>query len=358
MLWAVIIAGGTGTRFWPASRRKTPKQFLKLFGGQTLFQQTLSRIKSLIPLSRTWVLTQDCYIPQVLKSASIPRNQILGEPVGRNTAPCAALAAAMILRKDPKAVIAILPSDQCIGKPALFRKLLRNAARAAGTSGWPVTFGIRPDCAHTGYGYLEISKKWPGERAAYRIKAFHEKPSFQKAQAYFKSGKYLWNSGMFVWQAGAMLQEVKKHLPAVDKIIRTILSAPKQRVGGDFALRFRRFYPKMPSISLDYGLMEKLRGKILTIPAAIEWCDLGGWSAYHDFCPQDKEGNAFFGKVLATASKGNFVKGQKRLVALVGVENLMIVDSPDALLIASKEKSQSIRDIVGQLEQKNWKQYL
>lgn len=352
-LWAVIIAGGSGTRFWPASRRRTPKQFLKLFGAQTLFQQTLSRIKPLIPLSRTLVLTQDRYVPEVLKSASIPRSQILGEPAGRNTAPCAALAAAMILKKDPKAVIAVLPSDQRIGKSELFRKLLRDAARAAGTSGWPVTFGIHPKSPHTGYGYLEISKKWPGGKRIYRLKAFHEKPSLQKAQTYVKSGKYLWNSGMFVWRADAMLEEVRKNLPKVYKITQTILEKSQ-----DFALRFRRFYPKMPSLSLDYGLMEKLHGKILAIPADIQWCDLGGWNAYQDFCPKDGEENVFFGKVLATASKGNFVKGQKRLIALVGIENLIIVDSPDALLIAAKEKSQSIRDIVAQLEKKRWKQYL
>jgi mannose-1-phosphate guanylyltransferase len=354
MLWAVVLAGGAGTRFWPESREKTPKQFLPLFGRRTLFEETLHRIQPVIPKSRVVVVTQDRYVSQARKLGKIPAAHILGEPVGRNTAPCVALAAALIFKKDPQAVLAILPSDHQIGKPALFRKMLKAASAAAREHGMPVTFGMKPSFPHTGYGYLERSGLLEKRNGlpVYRLKRFHEKPELTKAKAFLKTKRFLWNSGMFIWRADRLLDATAKHLPQVAKGVRQILK-------GNFKARFRRLYPALPSISIDYGLMEQMRGKILTLPADIEWCDLGGWLAFQDFWPQDGNGNVVQGKpVLVVESRGNLVRAGKRLTALVGVQDLVVVDTGDALLIASKSKVESVRKIVAMLRERRWNQYL
>jgi mannose-1-phosphate guanylyltransferase len=355
MLWAVIMAGGAGTRFWPESREKNPKQFLpNIFGRKTLFEETLQRIAPVIPKSRVIVVTQKRYESQVRKLARIPAAHILGEPVGRNTAPCVAVAAALILKEDPKAVIAILPSDHQIGKAKQFQKILNAAYGAALQHDMPVTFGLKPDFPHTGYGYLEMDRLFErrGGLPVYRLKRFHEKPDAKKAKAFLKTGKFLWNGGIFVWRADRLLAATEKYLPKVASGVRRMMA-------GSFKARFQREYASMPSISIDYGLMEPLKGKILTIPADIDWCDLGGWMAFQDLWPEDKQGNRIQGKqVLLADSSGNLVRSGKRLTALVGVSNLVIVDTGDALLVASKEKVESVRKIVTMLRERRWRQYL
>ena len=374
-LWAVVMAGGSGTRFWPESREKNPKQFLSLFGKKTLFEETLHRISPLIPKSRVVVVTQKSYTSIVKKLGKLSSSQILGEPVGRNTAPCVALAAQMILKKDPQAVLAILPSDHKIGKPALFCKVLAAAEETARETGMPVTFGIQPDFPHTGYGYLEIAKLLEKRKGlpVFRLKRFHEKPTLAKARVFLKTRRFLWNSGMFIWSAGPLLQAARQFLPKVYKIATVIARSPasggttKQsafttgllRPSGARNDRMAKFYPQMPSISIDYGLMEPMRGKILTLPADIEWCDLGGWRAFQNIWPRDREGNGVQGKqVLISEGRGNFVRSGKRLTALLGVSDLVVVDTEDALLIASRDKVESVRNIVGMLRKRRWKKYL
>ena len=354
MLWAIMMAGGAGTRFWPESREKNPKQFLPLFGRRTLFEETLQRIQPLIPQSRVIVVTQKRYESQVRKLGKIPTAQIIGETVGRNTAPCVALAASFIIKKDPNAVLAILPSDHRIGKPALFRVILRTARVTADRHGFPVTFGMKPAFPHTGYGYLEIEKlfeKMKG-RPVYRLKRFHEKPALSRARAFLKTGRFLWNSGMFVWRADQLLEATRLYLPKVWRIVGE-LSSPRNDK------KFAKLYPRMPNISIDKGLMEPLRGKILTIPADIEWCDLGGWQAFQDLWPRDSQGNVTQGKQILTAGcRDNLIRGGKRLMALAGVRDLVVVDTEDALLIVSKDKVESLREIVAMLRKRGWRKYL
>lgn len=364
MLWAVIMAGGSGTRFWPESRIKNPKQFLPIFGrpGQegaalkaekpTLFEQTLVRIRPLIPKSRVIVVTQKSYAQRTAKLGRIPQSQIIGEPVGRNTAPCVILAAAMILKKDPHAVLAILPSDHQIGKPKEFCKILDIAAEAAKKYGDPVTFGMHPSSPHTGYGYLEMDSRVETRKGVeiYRLRQFHEKPSQEKAGKFLRAGNFLWNGGIFIWSAAALWKAAQKYLPEAAILAEKIANSPQ---------KLPALYPKMPEISIDYGLMEKMKGKILTIPANVEWCDLGGWKAFQDLLPADAKGNILKGgKVLAVDSHGNFVKAGKRLIALLGVKDLVVVDSEDALLICSKDQTESIRKIVADLKNKKMTQYL
>lgn len=349
MLWAVLMAGGSGTRFWPESRTHLPKQFLSIFGKHTLLEQTSRRIEPLIPKSRQIVITHADHVAQVKKILKMPAAQIVGEPAGRNTAPCAALAAALILKKDPNAVLAILPSDHRIERESLFRKALLAAFHAAGETGMPVTFGIKPGFAHTGYGYLELGPRF--SRSLFRLKSFHEKPDLAKAEKFIKSGNFFWNSGMFVWRADRLLETARHFMPQVYKTALKITQM-------DFQNRLKRFYPSMPNISIDYGLMEKIKGDILTIPVDIGWHDLGSWQAFESLWEKDASGNSRHGSVLALESSGNIVKSGRRLIALFGVHDLVVVDTEDAILVCPKKHTESIRKVVEALKNKKLKKYL
>ncbi len=353
MLWAVIMAGGSGTRFWPESRRKTPKQFLRIFGKKTLLEQTVLRLAKTIPLSRVLVITQNDKVSLCRKLLpNVPRAQIFGEPIGRNTAPCAALGAALALKKDPEAVIALLPADHQIEKSAFFCQALQAAEKIAQKEKLPVTFGIKPDFPHTGFGYLELDKKFRrGSLPVFRLKCFHEKPDLKKAVAFLRSSRFLWNSGMFIWRADELLKATAEHLPQADRVLKKILAS-------DFEKGMARFYAGMPNISIDYGLMEKMRGKILAIPVDLGWNDVGGWQALADLWPKDQNQNVTIGKTLLIDSEANIIKGGKRLVALLGMKDCVVVDTPDAVLVCPKSKTESIRKVVHALKLKGWNEYL
>lgn len=353
MNWAVIMAGGSGTRFWPESRAGRPKQFLSLAGKKTLFEQTLERIRPVVGSSEWLVVTTRDHAPQARKLSGLKPSQILAEPVGRNTAPCAILAADFLMRRDPETVLAILPSDHLIRKPKVFQKALRLAFDAARETRLPVTFGVRPVSAHTGYGYLESGALYQKSRGfeIRRLKRFHEKPDPAKARAFLASGRFYWNSGIFVWRAADLLGAARKYMPGAWRISRTMWK-------GNFAANMRRRYPAMPAISIDYGLMEKLPS-ILTIPVDMDWHDLGGWHAMKTLWDKDRDGNAVRGNVLLVESKDNIVKGDgNRLIALLGAKDLVVVDTPGALLICAKTQSESIRKIVSELKDRKEHRYL
>ena len=386
MLWAVIMAGGSGTRFWPESRAGRPKQFLKIFGRKTLIEQTVDRLKPVIPSSRVIVITNEQHTGLVKKLLKISPSHIVGEPVGRNTAPCAVLAAQMIFEKDPEGIIALLPSDHRITDEKQFRGALEAAGRIAKAEGMPVTFGIKPSSANTGYGYLEMADVFAREKGfeAYRLKCFHEKPDAAKAKKFLAAGNFLWNSGMFVWRADSVLKAAKEFLPESvtlsEKItgfrhceeasgrrgnLKTgIASVAKikrlpRNDGKSFTENLKRFYKDMPNISIDYGLMEKLAGKILTLPIDIGWHDLGGWLAFEELWEKDTAGNASQGPALIVDSANNVVKATgKRMIALLGVKDLVVVDTEDAILVCPKDKTESIRQIVQALKDKKLAKYL
>lgn len=352
MLWAVLMAGGSGTRFWPESRRANPKQFLKIFGRKTLLEATAHRLAGLVPPSRMLVITlgaKRTHAARLLKK--IPSRQILGEPVGRNTAPCAILAAAWIVKQDPNAVIALLPADHRIEKENAFRRSLLEAAKVAARTEYPVTFGIKPDSPHTGYGYLEL-----GQRTGhvYRLERFHEKPDHATANRFLKSSRFLWNSGMFIWRADALLAAAKRHLPRAYKLAEKIAA-------GSVQPDMKHHWAAMPNISMDYGLMEKLGGKILTMPVDFGWSDVGGWLALAAIWPKDRSGtsgNVLLGNVLAVDSSGNVVKSGRRLVVMLGMKDHVVVDTDDALLVCPKLKTENIREIVAALKAKKLERYL
>ncbi len=354
MLWAVVMAGGFGTRFWPESRRKAPKQFLHFFSQKTLLEETVERLQGVIPPSRVFVITQQDKVSLCRKLLKkVPASHIIGEPIGRNTAPCAAIAAALAAKKDPNAIIALLPADHRIEKKVKFQKALKAAESVAAKSDYPVTFGIKPSFPHTGYGYLELNKQTQKKNGLsfWQLKRFREKPALVQAKKFCRSKKFLWNSGMFVWKCEGLLKAVNQYLPKVAKVTEQI-------VARDFKRGMKRYFKNMPSISIDYGLMEKLKGKILTCPVDIGWNDLGGWKSLEDLCKADNLGNIAFGDSLVIGSTGNIIRSKKRLVAMVGVKDHIVVDTDDAVLICHKDSTESIREIVAQLKKSKLNQYL
>lgn len=345
MKWAVVMAGGRGTRFWPESREKNPKPFLKLDGRRTLLEETVDRLSPLIPPSRILVVLQAGLVRRAHRLLKkIPRKNILGEPIGKNTAPCCVWAAAEIERRDPGARIVFLPSDQWIHPKALYLKTLRAAFDLADER--PVLLGMRVTSPHTGYGYLECApraRKVKGLRL-FTVKRFREKPGPAEAKRFYHSGNFLWNGGTFIWRLGAFKQAVKRYAPK-------IFSSWEEMARGGV----RRIYRRLPSISLDYAVMEKMRN-VHALWAPFQWSDLGGWEGAAGFWPRDRAGNQVRGRVLLVKSRGNIVAAGKRLVALLGLKDLLVVDTPDALLIAPRSKAEEIREVVKELEKnKAWK---
>lgn len=352
--WAVIMAGGSGTRFWPESRKRRAKQFLNIFGRKTLLEQTFDRLKKVVPPSRILVFTSRDKVALCARLLRISRSQVIGEPVGRNTAPCAVWAASLVLRKDPGAVLGIFPADHLIKDEAAFVKALRVAYEQAGREGMPVTLGITPDRPHTGYGYLEMTGKKAAVRdtSVFFLKGFHEKPALAKARAYFRSKKYLWNAGIFVWRADCLLETARRELPAVFKPVVKIAS------GEISATAVKRLFSKVPNISIDYGLMEKLRGGILAIPVAMGWSDVGSWAAMRNLFPLDHGGNLSVGNNMLVECSGNLVKGSGRLIAAVGLRDHAVVDTGDAVLVCPLSQTESIRKIVDAIRKKGLQRFI
>lgn len=354
MKWAVIMAGGSGTRFWPESRRKLPKQFLKLIGSSTLLEQTFQRLRGIVPPSRILVFTSREKAAMTARWLKIPRGQVIGEPVGRNTAPCAAWAASHILKEDPSAVIGIFPADHYIRDTKVFIRVLRAAYEQAEREGVPVTLGIQPDQAHTGYGYLErgsLKAKVRGDEVFF-LKRFCEKPDRSLAEKYFRSGKFLWNAGIFVWRADCLLEANRRYLPKVfDAVV-------KITAGGLSLPAVKRTFEKVPNVSIDYGLMEKLGGEILMIPVSMGWNDVGNWATLRNLLKRDRQGNVSVGKTFLVESTGNIVKAKDRLIATVGLKDHVIVDAGDVILVCPMQATESIRKIVATLQDKKMGHFL
>lgn len=338
-LYAMILAGGAGTRFWPLSREQYPKQLLKLLGDATLLQQTLQRVAPLIPPERTVVITQEGLAEEVRRQIP-PRVSLLTEPCGRNTAPAAILAALWVSRRDPEAVMVILPSDHVIKNRRSFLSLLKTADRAS-RSGYLVTFGIPPEGPETGYGYLKRGAPLP-HKNVYRVDRFVEKPTRSRAQRFLSTGRYYWNSGVFVFQASTLLTEAKRFVPQIARQLTPVaadLGTPKGQE------RLKEVYPGLPAISLDHGIMEKTDRAVL-IPAHVGWSDVGSWSALQKVVRTDKKGNLLVGHVLDLGSEGSVLFGDKRLVATIGLKDMVVVDTEDATLVCPKERAQEVKAVV------------
>ena len=360
-LYAVILAGGRGTRFWPRSRSKNPKQFMKLWGSTSLLQKTVARLHPLIPASRVWVFTQEQLVGEVVRHLpAVPRSQIVAEPCQRNTAPCIGLAAELIGAQDPEAVLGVFPSDHTIRKPGVFRRVVALAARKA-AQGEVVVLGIAPRWPETGYGYVEFREPpiLDGIRAL-PVKRFHEKPSLDVAQRYLRTRRFFWNSGMFFWTARTIQESLLRHLPQTAEVLQSIAQRLTDEKATDLRRRQRvlnKLYPECENISVDYAVMEKAR-RVVGIPCDIGWSDVGSWNALYDLLPRDRQDNVLRTETLLFDSTGLLVDVPGKLLAGIGLENLVIVETDDALLVARRDRSQDVSRIVKELEKARRKDLL
>lgn len=344
---AVILAGGSGTRFWPASRRHTPKQLLPL-GGRAdvpLIAATLQRLHPLIPAERVWVSTGAALVTATAATLpTVPATHMLAEPVARNTAPAIGWATATIARQDPDALVAVLPADHAIADEEGFRGVVARALRAA-EGGWLATIGVVPTRPDTGYGYIEVGDAvGEGVHAAAR---FVEKPNRTTAEGYLAGGRHLWNAGMFFFRAKTMLAAIEKHLPALARGLDAIDAAAH---AGNEAAVLAQVFPALPSISIDHGVMEKAE-RIAVVPGDFGWNDVGSWEATWEMSERDDAGNSLPEGSIAVDAKNNLVRdmsltaGKKRW-ALVGVSDLVVVETDDAVLVIPREKAQDVRTVV------------
>jgi mannose-1-phosphate guanylyltransferase len=347
-VYAVIMAGGSGTRFWPLSRRKRPKQLLPLFGKGTLLEQTVERIRGLIPAERTYVLTNELLRHEVQRRfPGIPPHQVVAEPVARNTAPTIGLAAHEILRRDPDGLMVVLPSDHIIQKPGVFRACLRAACQFGTTEGRSVVVGLKPTQPHTGYGYVRLGAKEDhlNGQEVFRVMRFTEKPPLAVARRYVASGQYLWNGGMFIWRASTVLRNLEKYQPEMARGLAEIAAA-----GGIRSYEtLRRLYPRLEKISIDFALMEKI-SSVYAIAADIGWNDIGSWSVAYQLNPKDGHGNVRPRHALCLDSQGNMIVSPRKFVVTVGVQHLIIVETDDALLVCAREQSEDVGKAVQKLD--------
>jgi len=346
--YAVIMAGGSGTRFWPLSRREHPKQLLTLFGKGTLLEQTVERIRGLIPAERSYLLTNELLRDKVQHSfPDIPPNQVVAEPAARNTAPTIGLAAHEILRRDPDGLMVVLPSDHVIRKLGVFQRCLRAACQFGWTEGRSVVLGLKPTGPHTGYGYVRLGAKEDrlNGQEVFRVMRFTEKPPLATARRYVASGRYLWNGGMFVWRASTVLRNFEKHQPEMARGLGEIAAA-----GGIRSQEtLRRLYPRLEKISVDFALMEKISG-VYAVGADIGWSDVGSWSVAYDLNPKDGDGNVRPRHSFCLDSEGNMIVSPRKFVVTVGVQGLIIVETDDALLVCAREHSQDVGKAVQELD--------
>lgn len=342
---AVILAGGSGSRLWPLSRQHLPKQFLVLDGEASLLQTTINRLSPTIEAKNVLIVTQESHAKGEAYHALLPY-QSLYEPIGRNTAPAIALAAVYLTAGGEDPVMVVLPADHVIKEDALFRRYLDTAIQAA-QRGRLVTFGIQPTRPDTGFGYIKVQPKKDAE--VYDVERFTEKPDRATAEVFLKEGGYYWNSGMFVWRASAILAEMQRHLPEVYGIAQAILA--ESRAGKPFQQAVEEHFSAMPSISIDYGVLEKSE-RVCLIPCDIGWNDVGSWQAVHEIADKDQSGNALQGNVIALGCKNSLIRAEKRLVAAIGVEDLCVVETADAVLIAKNDQTQRVREVVDALHEK------
>lgn len=354
----VILAGGSGTRFWPRSRRARAKQVLALDGERSMIQQTVERLKPLAALNNMWVITNEFLAGEIADQLSaVPRNQIIEEPCARNTAPACGLAAFIIERQNPDAIIGIFPSDHVIGDEPRYLKAIQRSITLAAAAENMVVLGIEPTRPVTGYGYIETGD-FTADGSALHVRRFTEKPNLNRAQEFVAAGNYYWNSGMFLWSARTLANAVREHLPETAPILEEIAATYGS---DDFEDTFRRLYGKCENISVDYAILEPRSAKgvqqsrLFCLPAEFAWNDLGSWASLYEYQLEtrlrgDGEGNvADTVGHMAIEAGNNYVYSPKKFVALLGVENLVIVDTEDALLIAHRNHSQDVGKIVKEL---------
>jgi mannose-1-phosphate guanylyltransferase len=359
--YPVILAGGRGTRFWPLSRKKRAKQLLALDGKRTMIQQTVARVLPLAPAKQIWVITNEDSRPEILRQLpKLKKDQLVAEPIGRNTAPAIGLAAFILQRTHPDAVIGLFPSDHVIANPDRFRELVSEGIEVATSGENIVVLGIEPSRPETGYGYIEAGSLASG--SARHVRRFTEKPNSERAAEFVRSGNFYWNSGMFLWSARTLANALTEHLPKTAAVLEKIAADFGSK---KFAATFRRLYPQCENISVDYAILEPRSAKgeetsnIFCLRADFGWNDLGSWTALHEHASGkhvSSDGNLISAQGIFTANASrNYVHAPGKFVAVVGVNDVVVVETEDALLVTTRENSQDVGKVVNYLDEKKLK---
>ena len=347
-LYAVIIAGGRGKRFWPQSRIKNPKYFLKLPGQKrTLLQQAVFRLRGLVQRKNIIVVTNKLQSAGVKKQLpQTGKRNIIAEPLSRNTAAAVGLAASIINRKDPDGIMIVLPADQLMKDESKLRGVLRTAVGLVKTKDALVTIGVKPTFPATGFGYIKAGKRFKGN--IFKADKFIEKPDLKKAKTLIRAKNYSWNSGIFIWKVPTILKEIKRYMPKLAKGLKSVKSRTD----------LNKWYGKFPDISIDYGVMEKSK-KTYVIKAALKWYDIGSWKSLYDIIKADQEGNIVLGAHLGVDTKGSIIiSNKKHLVGTAGLKDIVVIHTDDATLVCSKESSELVKRLVDKIEKKRLRNFL
>lgn len=346
-LYALVMAGGRGTRFWPRSRKRRAKQVLPVVGEESLIRQTFARLRPMVAPERFLIIASTHLQEEIRRQLpEVPPEQVIAEPCQRNTAPCIGLAARILLERDRDAVMGVFPADHVIAREEAFRRVLERARRAA-ARGSLVVLGIKPRWPETGYGYIEFPKDGRTAGGPVTVRRFREKPDLTTAKRFLRAGNFYWNSGMFLWKASVIDQALRQHLP------RT--AAALDKIGGDlpdagFAERLARHFSDCDNISIDYAVLEKAENIVGFRCGDLGWNDVGSWNAVYDLLPHDKQGNVARSEALFHEAAGSYVDAPGKLVALVGVEDLIVVETDDALLVTRRDRAQDVGEVVKKLE--------
>lgn len=346
--YAVILAGGRGERFWPLSTAKRPKQLLSLVGEKAMLAQAVDRLEGLIPPERVMVVTNQDLVTATREAAPhVPRQNIVGEPVGRDTAPAVALATALVKSRDPQGAFCILTADHVIGNLDVFRATLRDALNRALAEDVLITIGIPPAEPATGYGYIRVGERLPGPGSTkfHRSLGFVEKPDLATAETYVQSGDYMWNSGMFIWSVAGIQQAMQAYRPGIAAMIDELCQAAR---AGKLDSALAEVFPKAEKISIDYAVMEKA-ANIIVARGAFAWDDVGSWTALDNHFPKDAGGNITIGDGVSLDASRNIVFSRDRLTALIGVNDLIVVQSEGVTMVCARERAQDIKKMVTQL---------
>ncbi|MCL6590477.1 MAG: mannose-1-phosphate guanylyltransferase [Firmicutes bacterium] len=356
-LITVILAGGGGTRFWPLSRQNKPKQLLNLSGNDIMLNDTILRYESVIPLQNTVIVTNQMQAELINKILleQVPRENVLKEPAARNTAACILYAALFIKKKYQEAVMTVLPSDHYFTDVEGFRNILKKACDLARQTDKLITIGIKPAFPATGYGYIHFNKENQDPLSrAYEVTNFVEKPTFEKAKEFVDSGNYLWNSGMFAWKVSVILDNYRRYLP---RLYKNMMEIYDYLGTGQEAELLNRIYGNLQNISIDYGILER-SDEVLVIPGDFGWNDVGSWDALGAIFPSDNNGNIVKANHLGIDTKNSIIYGNDQLIATIGIENLIVAVTGDAILICPKNKAQNVKDLVELLKERGLQEFI
>lgn len=340
------MAGGVGSRFWPESRESKPKQLLNIFNDKSLIQNTVNRLDGIVANNKIFIITNKIQKPGVIEQLpQIPEENIVEEPFGKNTAACIGLASVLVAEKNNEAITLVLPADHRIENEDKFREIILSAAAYAEKSNGLVTIGIKPTRPETGYGYIQTNDPVEGDNI-FHVKTFAEKPNYETAKRFVEAGDFYWNSGMFIWKVSAILEEMKELMPELYEGVCNIRSAIDQP---DFVKVLQREYGQFKSISIDYGIMEHSKNVFL-IKGEFDWSDVGSWEAVYQLSSKSENENVLKGDIYTEDLNGSFIRTKKKFTAVVGVENLIVIETEDALLICDRDKAQSVKQVVDHLK--------